>query len=647
MSSIVKLWPDKDDGSPGHPSPIQKQLWFDNFPESDGTCQCPGCRQSFSLPSVSPHGHDLDVVCLLGSTGAGKTFAVVRRLVWLARKYPGCLLAVCSLNFSHIEKTVLKDWGEFFTHPITGEQWKHPWLIGGKPNQQRKYLKINAGKNKPVSEVHFVNLEQFTQLLGTQFDAVHMEEAQNLKLADPIELLVTRLRSKRIPRKQIILTGNPTEELGWLVDWFKLDQLNENHEGPIEPIGKACFCNRCHKCRSKIKKAGGQDEDAPLFVHGECPQCGYKKKGTCPGNQHFQRVIEVSIDDNQENLPEGYQGNIFSMLRKDSAERLGRGKYVKKVAGLCYPTMGRDNVIWDVRDAAQRVIEVKQVELDLNKDMIWHMDFNERPQCSGVSQEFVDRNGIVHINTIDEIIEWDCRASEVAEAFVEKYKKLNFKKRVLIYGDPNGWQGKRQAKENRANFYQIERVLRKAGFRPIVMTRSTVFNIKLRIASVNKMIRDGDLVRWHVNERCVYHRWSAEAVEWDNAGLKERETIDIRCRNKGKPGEKWHLTHPMAGIGYFIVQAHPETPHNIVHGPSPIIVSTGSGVVTEIDDRGILTTRRINSTDDEPDDDEDEDVFDIEEWKEEMLLRRHQPRERQSLADQLRGVGAFGLRRPF
>lgn len=658
-SALIKLWPDKDDGRPGHPTPKQRLLWCEEMPPA-GTdaCQCPACLQSFSIPTVSPHQHDLDVICVLGATGAGKTFGVVRRLVWLARKYPGCRIAVGSISFSHAETTVIVDWAEFFTHPITGEQWKHPWLIGSKPSKNKRWIKINCGKKKPISEVHFLNLTEFNKLLGTKFDVVHCEEAQNIKSADPIELIVTRMRSKMIPRKQIILTGNPTEELGWLVDWFKLEQLNEKHEGEIQPVGKACHCHRCAKCRSRLKKIGKSEEDAPLYDEDKiCPLCKYKRRFPCPGNQHFQRVVEVSIDDNFENLPEGYQGNIFSMLREDQAERLGRGKYVKKVSGLCYPSFGRDNVIKNDKTTAGKLIyPLREIEIDRSKDLIWHLDFNERPQCSGISQEKVI-DGVVHLFTIDEIIEWDVRAKEVADAFVKKYEHLlkeGFRNRVLVYGDPNGWQGDRQKTESKANFYQIAKVLKFAGFRPVLMQPRTVYPVKLRIDSVNKMMRDNDLVRWHINERCVFHIKSAENVEWNNKGTLERDNEDIKCRNKGKEGQTWSLTHPLAGAGYYIVQEHPETPHGIIGGPRPIIIGTGTGVVTETDDHGVLKTRRIHSVLNDPnddyseDDEEIEDEFDGEEDGEEFHSRRPTMfGSRKSIADQLRQFGQWGLRRPF
>lgn len=658
---VIKLWKDKEDGSPGHPTPKQRQFWFEQLPAA-GTdeCQCPACQKSFALRDIEPHQHDLDVICVLGATGAGKTYGVVRRFVWLARKYPGCKLAVCSINFSHIVRTILQDYGDFFTDPITGEKWKHPWLIGGKPNQNRKYIRINNGKGKPVSEIHFLNLEQYTQVLGTQFDAVHMEEAQNIKAADPIELLVTRLRHDKIPRKQIILTGNPTEELGWIVDWFELNQLNEDTGDPIKPIGKACFCHKCHRCRSKINKVGGDEANAPNYIEGMCPDCGYKRRGTCPGRQHFQRVVEVSADDNFENLPEGYQGNIFSMLRADQAKRLGQGKYVKKVTGLCYGPFGRENVIFDDKFDG-KIIRANQRELDLNRDIIWHMDFNERPFCSGVSQfEMIEK--LTHVFTIDEIIEWDKRAVEWAEAFIEKYKDIrnDFKKRILIYGDPSGHQGERQKKENRANFFQIWKTLKAAGWRAQVVQPKTVYYVKNRIKSVNNLIRNTDgLVRWHVNERCEFHILSAEKTEWDNKGEKERDNIDIQARNKGKPGQKWGLTHPMAGFGYMVEHEFPETPHGIVGGSRPVIVSTGTGVVTEMDNEGNMVVRRMNSVlddeDDEVDNDDDDDIEDSEldleeaEIRQEMMYGESRVQllgtRQQSLADHLRRMGMWNMPR--
>lgn len=679
-------WPPKDDGSPGKPEAKQKQLWIERMPEREGgnpnACFCPSCRdpQTFDLPKVRPHKHGTDAVFMLGATGSGKTFCVVRRQLQLARMYPGSIHAVLTKSWPHAMDTILRDWEKMLT--IT-TPWDHPWMASSKPTQGRKNFLIKTGKDgKGIpSMIKFINIDLFEKLLGQEYDTVHAEEFQNIEQPDPVEFVVTRMRSKGMPFKQLIFTGNPTAKMSrsWARDYLNLDQRTDDWPGgEILPIGKSCMCHKCADCRSELTDQGEDPDEAPEYtvneIGGQCPRCGYKKRDGCPGKQHFQRLIELSIHDNRSNLREGYGADINSMLRDDQAKRLGRGKIVLDAGNICYPSMAQDNVVRDEKNRLGEIVRHRQVDLNPEKDIIWHLDFNNRPQCSGISQETVGDDNITYINTIEEIIEWDVGAKEVAEAFVEllKLKIPDFRHmgtRILIYGDPNGHNENRQ-KNELCNFHKIESVLLSAGIKHEVVTPHTVYGIHERVSSVNALMRTviktgdpnnptlSELIRWRVNERCKFHILSAERTKWNKQATKECEREDIKARDEGKAGQLWSLTHPMAGFGYYVIERHPEVPNGVVGGSLPCIASTGSNLVTEIDEKGIVRVRRMGSFADEDDDDDEDEIDELIQIAQasdlpfEGQINRAQQRYYdaklfgggETIANSLRARGAFNLR---
>jgi hypothetical protein len=593
---VFNIWPTVP-GTKYGPSFKQKLAWIEKLPPK--------------LKGKYAHQHDLDILLLLGGTRSGKTATSVARCLYIARKYPKSRIIVGSLNFNHLEETVIEDYKKLLTKV---KEWDHPSILR-KPNRTHKRLVFRNG-----SVISFVNLENFMRTLGSQADIIHIEEPELLKSADALEVLLTRLSSPVVPFKQVILTANPTEDLGWMIDWFKLEQFQEGWDGDKTPIGKPCECHICVKCQ--------RDKKNVEYINKKCPVCGHEKKNNCPGNQYFQRVILSDASDN-EHLPENYQRNLAATLSYDKMQRFGKGFVLHRKKGRIYTCFHGGNVM------------ASDKEINPDKDLIWALDFNQHPQCSVICQEY-KKDGLTHVDVLDEIVLWGAGPEQVANEFISRYKNLGLKKKVRIYGDPTGFNG---AIKNLvlSRFHTLVETLEKKGkFDVDLVAAKTLYPVALRLDSVNWMMRDGnDYVRLHINPSCRHVTLGAEKIEWDNAGKKENENCDIKARSKGKQGDLWLMTHPMAALGYFIVKDHPMIAFD--EKEKPFIANPASGTVITTDDEGNVIERQYTEaelteiedmygihSDDEDDDLDDDEEFGI------------SPIRQASIASLLRKSGSWG-----
>lgn len=519
------------------PNPKQKLLWIEKMPDS-----------------IRPHKHPFDIVLLIGGARAGKSISAVARALYVAHKYPRASIVVGSLNFSHLQDTIMEDYKKLLS---IKRDWDHPFVFRG-PNKNHKRIITSNG-----ARIRFVNLDLHMRMLGSECDIVHIEEPEMLKSSEPLETLITRMSGTAVPFKQIILTANP-ENLDWMVPWFQLRQFEPGYDGPPLPIGRPCKCHTCSKC----EEAGKEDV---LFVEGLCPECGNKKFNDCPGNQYFTRVIQCNARDN-DHLRDGYQRDLNATLSHDKRVRFSEGLVIHRTKGKVYTSFDPQTVL------------SKDIELDINQDLIWTLDFNQHPQCSVICQTY-NKDGMKHVAALDEIILWGAGPEQVANEFIRRYKPLGLRGKVHIYGDPSGFNG---AIKNLVvdRFTTVVEHLEAAGFDVILHARRTWFPIALRIDSVNWMMKDGnEFRRMKINSRCHNLIASAESVVWNPEGNKEDENCDRKARAKGRQGEVWPMTHPMCALGYYIVQEHPMVPHA---APTPYLMNADTGRVAEMVDGELI-----------------------------------------------------------
>lgn len=603
-----RFWPRLPDGSesPG-PNPKQKLIWIEKMPIES-----------------RPHLCDVDGVLSLGGTRSGKTVGIAARCASQMVKYPGTRIIVGSTDYAHLEATVILDYQELFSQ---NEPWDHP-SVKVFPNRQHKHLLISNGKGKRDSIIHFVNLEKKDgqTVLGQACDIFHIDEPQLLKRGVEIQnALITRLSNSATPLKQYFLSGNPTQNLAWIKTDWKLKQFEEGYKGKPIPIGMPCTHQFCFHCG--LAKNGRRQI---LYIDGVCPSCGYIKKGNCPGDQYSRRIIFSSSEDNAEFLPESYQGIVDTHLTGDAKLKFGAGKIIKDTGGLCYPRFGEYNQADENRP------------INLNEDLTFFLDLNQRPQASGTYQKR-KVSGITFIDVIDEFALWDKDIIDVGNEFVKRYGNLGFKKIVYVYGDPamrTGHIVRYKDMITKDKFEVLARILREGGFRVRLMTPSTKYSIKDRIECMNYNLKDKEsIARISFNPACEWMIASAEGTKWAPGEKEEDKTVDKECMKKGKPGDVWGTTHHMAALGYALLK---DSPMIKIVEKTPFFVGA-SGTATILNSDGVLEQRDYSKPEDF-ETEEDEDELYLEEPEPSPIIK---PPSLISLADSWRRAGLTNLRRLF
>lgn len=553
-----------------------------------------------------------DCLFLLGdgtiAHNSGKTKGAVARCIYAAKKYRGAIILVGSTDYGHLERTVIKDYEKLLTidDPVLIKKfglrqgsWNHPFVKAGKePKKHHKMLEFING-----SVIHFMGIDEPGRVLSMEIDIFHFEEPQRLLNLDQFfDVAFTRLRNKAIPWKQLIMTANPNDDLGILWDRFDLDQFTEDYQGERRPIGKPCECHLCQKCHKK--------KISVEFVNGTCPTCGNKKKMACPGNQYFFRVIPCDSSDNFF-VGETYDMNMRITMDKRKYDQLGKGVVRRHTKGRLYSNYNPQKHVLKAE---------KQININREKDLIWCLDHNNHPQSSVIVQEYVNNTPAL-VTVVEEMVLWGMTAEEVGEEFVKRFKPLDLKGNVLMYGDPSMFNGAIKGKVDH-KFATIQSVLEDAGFRVLLLARPTRYAIKGRIDAVNRLLEDGNgTVRLRVNDRCEHVKMGLAFLEWHKNGKLQDDSVDDKARASGNFDIPHVMTHPMDALGYFIVEKYPIME---AHQEHPFILSTASSTLIELDSRdGELRQEKLEPINPhEPQEEEEEfDEFDDaeDEFEEEML----------------------------
>ena len=515
------VWPRKE---PYGPNPKQKELFYESL-------------------DPKPHQHGTDVVLYSGGWGSGKTCAASARVIQQATDYPHLRGVVGAITLKTLRRTVQEEWEARFT---TNRKWDYPGMVTHKPNPQDNFLEL---WNR--SKIEFVHLSDWKVIRGINADIVHIEEASLIPSEDILDEMIGRVRLSNGAIRQIILTTNPEQIHGWLYDRFELNRFDPDFEGGPPPkvgesylVGKPCDCQLCQDCIN-AEPIRGEFE----CVDGVCPNCGFIKKTTCPGRQKYHRLILTSTWDNKDHTPPEFMGNIRTGTTGNTYAMFARGEHMELRSGKCYKNFFR-----------QVNLRKGPIDIDGNLDVVWTHDFNINPSCSVLLQKITDADGNTQVVALDEIVEWDADAVDVAKKFVEKYKG-KLKKEIHIYGDPTAYTG--QTSRKRTRYHQIFLILTAAGFKPVLkvptMKGTKKIPIVERIDSVNEALRGNDgSVRLQVHERCKHLVRSLQELPWDRSGKQEEDKhYDVNANNS-KDKSKIHLmSHPACALGYYIYVAMP------------------------------------------------------------------------------------------
>ena len=536
-------WPEPKPGYQYGPTAMQEQVFIYHY-----------------KPWERPHFHNLDILLLVGGAGSGKTCTTIAEISELVASFPRCAAIVGGANMPLLKRNVMDAFGDVFswTSPEgIRYPWEHPMVLKPPPEKTPVAPLTNG------SSIRFLNINDPEIVRGFTADVFAIEEV-NLMEADSLKEMFRRSRGRALPIRQFILNMNPSGTRDWVYDMFALKQFESSYEGDPIPIGDPCSCEFCHVCMGQEKGSfewvGGEKKTGPNgrfyeWTDGECPnpECPtllslgkkQKKENLCPGAQHYYRVVRSASLDNP-HLPSDFAQLQRGALSAEEYATYVKGEIVDIRQGYIYK---------DYSDKANTA----PVELEPDKDIYWTHDFNINPMCSLICQES-DRG----LNVVDEFTLWAANEMDVAKHFVKNYQ--GFKKRVLLYGDPNGLNAAR-ADSKRSSFKVIYDYLKSQGFDVEMGMRKTpgsptLIPIMDRINNTRGLIRTADgTSRLFINPtRCLNLMESLRHVQWDDRVKTAKE--DDRCDDNSKLNPKRFeppvlMTHPQAALGYLISKKYP------------------------------------------------------------------------------------------
>ena len=539
-------WPDPPSGDPDDygPTEMQEQLFIYH-----------------KEPWERPHFHTLDIVLLIGGAGGGKTISLIAEIIELAVSFPGCVAVVAGKNMPLLKRNVVDKFGERLSWKDengTNRWWEHPMVLRA-PAEKTPFATLING-----SSIRFLNIDDPTIVRGFTADLFVIEEV-NLMEAASLKEMFRRSRGNALPIRQFVLNMNPTGARDWVYDMFSLRQFEKNYEGPPLKVGEPCECQHCHVCMGadlgKFEWEGGEKKYGPngafyAWEGGECsnPACPtlvkniskgkgsikQKKMNSCPGNQHYYRIVRSASLDNPHLPPD------FAQLQKGalSAEEYAtyvKGEIVDLNMGYIYKEFSNANIA--------------DVQFDPEKDMYWTMDFNKDPMCSQVVQD----NGDI-FQVVDEFTLWNADERVVAQAFCARYK--GYKGLVKLHGDPNGITTGSRADSTKVSFKFLYDYLKQEGFNVEMGVRKikgeTLIPIPDRINTLKAALKTVDgTSRILINPKCINLIESLRHTKWDEKSKNPHE--DENCDANAKLNPRRYeqavlMTHPQAALGYLVVR---------------------------------------------------------------------------------------------
>jgi hypothetical protein len=291
--------------------------------------------------------------------------------------------------------------------------------------------------------------------------------------------------------------------------WFGLDELTYSREGAwLRLEGRLRDPKATHHCGFAVWTPKGFDWVYRKFVSHRV--AGYDSIQAKPFENRF--LLE-RVPDFYERLRGSYDENFFRQ------EVLG--DYLNVRGGLVYHEFDRDR-------------NVRRMEVDPARGLVWALDFNVDPMCSVVAQ--VERNG--EVSVLDEIV---LRRATTEQACEEFEKRFGLPRAgVVVYGDASG-----EARST-TGFSDFQVIRSYFGARAAkVSYRVPKANppVRERVSRVNARLRNAkDEVQLFVDPKCTELIDDFEQVSYQ----EESTQID-----KDKDRKRTHLSD---ALGYLIWQ---------------------------------------------------------------------------------------------
>jgi phage terminase large subunit len=291
--------------------------------------------------------------------------------------------------------------------------------------------------------------------------------------------------------------------------WFGLDELTYTMEGAwLRLEGRLRDPRATRRCGFAVWTPKGFDWVYRKFVSNTVE--GYEAIHAQPFENRF---LLAQVPDFYERLRGSYDENFYRQ------EVLG--DYLNVRGGLVYHAFDRER-------------NVRRMEVDPARPVIWALDFNVDPMCSVIAQ--VERNGEVRV--LDEIALRRATTEQACEEFEKRFGRVQAG--VVVYGDASG------ASMNTTGYSDYQ-VIRNhfASHRAKVVYRVPRANppVRDRVSLVNARLRNArDEVRLFVDPKC------RELIEdFEQVSYQEDSTqID-----KDKDRKRTHLSD---ALGYLIWQ---------------------------------------------------------------------------------------------
>lgn len=160
--------------------------------------------------SYRPLGAAYDAFCyarreilLSGAAGTGKSRALLEKLHWCAKNYPGMRGLICRKTRHSITQTAMVT----FESKVLGEGWLDEYVHFSTTDQQYEYTN--------GSIIGVGGLDKASKIMSSEYDMVYVQEATEL-LEDDWESITTRLRNGMMPYQQLMADCNPSAPSHWL-----------------------------------------------------------------------------------------------------------------------------------------------------------------------------------------------------------------------------------------------------------------------------------------------------------------------------------------------------------------------------------------------------------------------------------------------
>jgi len=159
--------------------------------------------EAFGAAAEFFRSQELEVLCESGA-GTGKSYSLMQKANWTARKYPGSRQIFARQTRKSLTESVLVDWEEKVL-------WQgHPAMTGTAKRDHRDSYTYPNG-----STIVLVGLENVDRILSAQYDRIYIFQAEETNV-ETWEKLISRLRWGRAGYHQIVADVNPASEFHWL-----------------------------------------------------------------------------------------------------------------------------------------------------------------------------------------------------------------------------------------------------------------------------------------------------------------------------------------------------------------------------------------------------------------------------------------------